>query len=315
MLLKEVFLLKDLRDVVADMEILKRYYDIARVVDPLERRVMQVGLQSGESEEIPFCAGYCHDFWEADNPCRNCIAMRSVREVDTFVKLEFVRDQVYLVTAIPVRKSDGGHVALELLKDVTGQSIIDGLLGSLSSGGTDKLDLRQSIMNLNDLVMRDGLTGLMNRRFMDEKLPLQLVQGAAEEKPVAVLLADIDHFKRINDAYGHLIGDEVLRQLAAIFTSHIRESKGDWAARYGGEEFLICLPDCDIDEAAQVAERLRCAVETAKVKTACGEIVVTVSIGIGVYKGDGTVEGVIGQADRRLYAAKRGGRNRTVFRD
>jgi two-component system cell cycle response regulator len=124
---------------------------------------------------------------------------------------------------------------------------------------------------------------------------------------------DIDHFKTVNDTYGHGVGDEVLREVANRTNRNLRNF--DLVARYGGEEFIVVMPDTDRDAAYQVAERLRRRVgeETFSVSDQVGEITVTISIGVAVVDGMGdTAEAILKRADDALYMAKRSGRNRTV---
>jgi diguanylate cyclase (GGDEF)-like protein len=152
--------------------------------------------------------------------------------------------------------------------------------------------------------LHDALTGLKNRRAIHMVMELEMGRAVREKKPLGVLLADIDHFKNINDAYGHGVGDTVLCSVAKALDSGLRPY--DAAGRYGGEEFLILVPGVNHVRAMAVADRLRRAVEQS-VKVA--DTPVTVSIGVTVTIGDDTPEAVIEAADKSLYAAKAAGRN------
>jgi diguanylate cyclase (GGDEF)-like protein len=129
--------------------------------------------------------------------------------------------------------------------------------------------------------------------------------------PVSLILTDIDHFKKVNDTYGHPTGDEVLRKVAAILNSRAR--KIDIVARYGGEEFAIVLEGTDKDGARQLAERIRVEVSQQAFQSSKGPFKATLSLGVASYPGDARAKAdIIGRADQSLYAAKHGGRNRTV---
>ncbi|HET7631036.1 MAG TPA: sensor domain-containing diguanylate cyclase [Gemmatimonadaceae bacterium] len=154
----------------------------------------------------------------------------------------------------------------------------------------------------------DGLTGLGNRRTFDEYFRRQLNEADRFGQPLALILVDIDHFKRVNDTWGHEAGDEVLRLVAGKLKEGVRNV--DELARYGGEEFAILLSQTSVDGAMELADRLRQAVEGADVKYKGEDLSVTISCGIAAYRdGVSTREGLFRAADRALYDAKRAGRN------
>lgn len=162
----------------------------------------------------------------------------------------------------------------------------------------------------------DALTGLPNRRSLFERLDHELARIRRFKQPMALCMLDIDHFKRINDSYGHEFGDRVLQQLSQTMSDMMRET--DCAGRIGGEEFAIILPGADHQQAAQAAERLRLAIEQLTLPTAAGaQVTFTVSIGVAVIDTEGPTalesSQVLSVADRCLYSAKRAGRNQVSF--
>jgi diguanylate cyclase (GGDEF)-like protein len=164
----------------------------------------------------------------------------------------------------------------------------------------------------------DYLTGLKTRGFFEQQLDLELARAERRGTPVALLMIDIDHFKRLNDNHGHQAGDIVLRDVAAILTRDLREV--DTAARYGGEEFILLLPETDLQGASLVAQRLRYAVEQANfftgVKTLAGEQTehVTISLGVAMFPDEARFKrDLIEASDAALYQAKAQGRNRVVL--
>jgi two-component system cell cycle response regulator len=173
--------------------------------------------------------------------------------------------------------------------------------------------LRMSVRQTIELAVTDGLTGLSNRRYLDNHLKVLFNRAAARSRPLSVCITDIDRFKSVNDAYGHDAGDEVLKEFAARVRSTVRGA--DLACRYGGEEFVVVMPDTDATSAAVIAERLRSIIESQPfhLKTAGIMLNITASLGLACStQGAETPEQLLKQADRALYEAKNGGRNRVV---
>ena len=159
------------------------------------------------------------------------------------------------------------------------------------------------------LATTDGLTGLLNRRTFNAQLLGRLREAQRYNRPLSLLLLDIDHFKKVNDTHGHPAGDAVLRGVAQVAQTQARET--DIVARYGGEEMVLILPETDARGAHAIAERLRKAVEAAAHPTERGSLRVTVSIGVSTWPGGGDgAEGLVESADKALYRAKQAGRNR-----
>ena len=164
---------------------------------------------------------------------------------------------------------------------------------------------------LEEQATTDGLTGLVNHRTFQERFQAMLGRADRHELAVSLLLTDIDHFKKINDSYGHPTGDEVLRRVAAILKASAR--KIDIVARYGGEEFALVLEGTDRAGAQQLAERIRQEVEDQSFPSSKGTFGATLSIGVASYPDDSRDKPeIIARADQALYSAKHGGRNRTV---
>jgi two-component system cell cycle response regulator len=173
--------------------------------------------------------------------------------------------------------------------------------------------LRDNVQISIEMAITDALTGLFNRRYMENHLGTLVEQAGVRGKPLAVLALDIDHFKSINDTYGHDAGDDVLRDFALRIKRSIRGI--DLACRCGGEEFIIVMPETDMAVATTVAERLRrrIATEPFAISEGTRTIPVTLSIGIATLRGrDDTPASLLKRADQALYRAKRDGRNRVV---
>ena len=162
---------------------------------------------------------------------------------------------------------------------------------------------------LEEQAVRDSLTGLFNRRYLDDALPRELQRAQREKYPVALVLADIDRFKRVNDTYGHQAGDIVLQALARLLKDNVRG--GDLPCRWGGEEFVLVLPRMSLDHAMARADALRTSFAALRLELDGEPVRLTLSAGVAVYpEHGGNVANLLQAADEALYAAKNGGRDR-----
>jgi len=165
---------------------------------------------------------------------------------------------------------------------------------------------------LSDLSNTDQLTGLANRRYLMRQCELEDARFHRTRRPYAIMLFDLDHFKKVNDTYGHDIGDKVLIEVSETLSAEVRNN--DVMARYGGEEFLLLMPETELEAAQHLAERIRHRVLALKVDTGDSELSVTLSGGIScATQTDKSAEQVIKRADEALYQAKNEGRNRIVI--
>jgi diguanylate cyclase (GGDEF)-like protein len=185
------------------------------------------------------------------------------------------------------------------------------VLGILANQAAATLSLIQDRERQKELAVRDGLTDLYNRRAFDELLVQALAREDRQQGRLALILLDLDHFKKLNDTYGHPAGDAALRASAKVLTQHLR--KGDLAARYGGEEFVVILPGTDEEGAMHLAERVRGAIQKHRLVFEGARLELSASLGASVWPADGQdPEALLAAADRALYAAKQAGRNRVV---
>lgn len=170
--------------------------------------------------------------------------------------------------------------------------------------------LQRNIESIQADAMTDALTGVANRAAFDKALQAAMTATQKDGAPLCLMLADIDHFKKFNDQWGHQTGDQVLRLVAQVMKSSVRSR--DELARYGGEEFAVIMPDASLESAAKLAETIRSAVESRhlrKRRTNEDLGVITMSIGVCAVEAGDTVDTFIERADQRLYAAKEAGRN------
>ncbi len=173
--------------------------------------------------------------------------------------------------------------------------------------------LQSTLATVRIEALTDGLTGLANRRHFDEAIQSKILEAAENQTELCLVLCDIDHFKRINDTWGHQVGDHVIRFVA----QHLKSSgkRDEVAARYGGEEFALLLPRTSLGEAEALSERMRSSIRDRKLsRRSTGEIIgqITVSFGVASYKSGDTSADLIARADRCLYASKQYGRDRVT---
>jgi diguanylate cyclase (GGDEF)-like protein len=171
------------------------------------------------------------------------------------------------------------------------------------------LSLSSQRSHLQMLALTDGLTGLLNRRAFDEALQRELIYAQRHKRATALVLIDLDFFKRINDAHGHSAGDEVIRRVSATLRVGLRGS--DAIARFGGEEFIMMLRDADLSQALMVAERVREQVDS--LRDLPGSVHVTASVGVAVSSPADTSESLLRKTDEALYCSKRSGRNTVKY--
>lgn len=177
-------------------------------------------------------------------------------------------------------------------------------------------ELRQEVNRAREAALADGLTGLANRRGFDIALASCLAGLGANERGPSLLIADIDHFKHVNDRYGHLFGDKVIRAVAQILMDSVKGR--DTAARYGGEEFIILLPNTPLDGAQALAEQIRSTVESCRIRRLDNQEYIesiTLSFGVARHQAGETPDHMLMRADRALYRSKQEGRNRVTVAD
>ena len=176
--------------------------------------------------------------------------------------------------------------------------------------------LRQANEEIRILSITDPLTGCSNRGFLNTRLPQEIQRAARYNRPLSIFMCDIDHFKKVNDTYGHQAGDLVLKEFSKRINDSIRYEV-DMLARYGGEEFLVTLPETDLDGALHLSERLRRVISEKKFDIGTKEIKITASFGVAGFNSDNagceiSIDTLINHADKYLYQAKNEGRNKVV---
>jgi diguanylate cyclase (GGDEF)-like protein len=283
------------------LKVFDKMYEVIRIVDPLSKKVLS--YTKNEIKESDF---NCFDIWGRNKICDNCISMRSFLDNQTFIKVEYNPNKIYMITSVPIELNKK-RVVVELMKDATGSMVFE-------NSETESTGVCALIDSINSIAMRDALTGIYNRRYLNEKLPTDIIRNAISEQSLSIIMTDIDFFKKVNDQYGHLTGDAVLKCFTEILTEFLTKAD-DWVARFGGEEFVICLPGRTVEEAADIAEKIRKAIEERNFEC-CGEqIKITASFGVSGMKANQSIsaEDLLITADERLYDAKHNGRNKVEY--
>jgi diguanylate cyclase (GGDEF)-like protein len=192
---------------------------------------------------------------------------------------------------------------LKEIQEIT--AVVDDLIANRTR------DLTEAYRKLEFVAIHDRLTGLYNRIRLDEKLSQEIKRARRYGSLISVVLLDIDHFKDVNDRYGHLVGDQVLKRLGSVIAGSLRET--DMGGRWGGEEFLLILPETRVEQAVQLAERVRQGFAAEVFEFDGEQLSLTASCGVAQYCKDDDTEALFSRADRALYRAKHDGRNRTAL--
>ncbi|MDU4890816.1 MAG: GGDEF domain-containing protein [Clostridium sp.] len=290
-----------LREVKERLSIFKNLYDSIRLVNPINDSII-----NHECENLSVKSGFCYDIWKRNERCENCISRVAYDKEETAVKIEYSEGKIILVIASPLIIKNNKYV-IEMIKDVSQN-------GRISNMDTNYEESVLGFLNvIKERTVKDELTDVYNKAYINERLPKDLRISVNENLSTSVVMIDLDYFKNINDTYGHVIGDKVLRDFAAIVKNYTRSDSMDWIGRYGGEEFILVLNNADEDIAQNIAERIRKRINDNIFKYDDVEIRITCSLGIYSSKGkDINMDDAVEKADKNLYKAKASGRNKIV---
>lgn len=264
-----------------------------KALESFEKGVPEVGETIKDDRGLKF---FYMAPLQVEKGCLNCHAKQGYEEGD-------IRGGISILFPLPHKD----HLLSLLLGHVVIGTL--GVFGIILFG----IKLNKSYETIEKMAVIDALTGIYNRRAFMERMPLEFRRRTRRNKPLSIIMADIDYFKTFNDTYGHGAGDDCLRMVAQAIKDNVNRP-GDFCARYGGEEFVVLLPDTTQEGAVLIAERIRSAVESMKMPSerALPFGIVTVSLGVATIGGTATdsCEEALLQSDKALYAAKEKGRNR-----
>jgi len=264
-------------------------------------------------------------------PQLNWVVMAEIPVVQAFSQIRDLRNQTALVVSLlligigSIAYVLGASIARPLGRLIEGAGRVadgdlavtistesKGELGYLTQVFNDMVErLRAGREELERISITDSLTGIYNRKYLNEKLAAHVTYARDAHSIFSILMIDVDHFKAYNDTFGHVAGDKVLSRLGPLLKAQMRSS--GFVARYGGEEFFALLPDVGADDAVKVAERIRTTVADEPFGESGDEVQLTLSIGVATFEGrGGTPESIVAAADKALYRAKKNGRNRVT---
>jgi len=288
--------------------ILENLYDIIRIVEPFTKKVVDTKFINGYNNKIKGLESmnFCYDFWGDNKPCDNCISARVMNDNKMYMKTEYNGEEVFMITSLPFKVSDRKYI-LELISEITDKGILDELQGK------DYFEIKKMLKEKNMQLIKDELTNSYNRKFINERLPFEMINSNVNNENIVIAMADIDFFKNVNDTYGHDAGDFILKNLVKIINDCIR-SESDWVARFGGEEFIIFFKNISSQVAFDKLNEIRKKIESTEFKYEEKIIKITTSFGMSEFDEKIDMTEWIKKADDNLYKSKDLGRNRVTWK-
>ncbi|WP_373600520.1 GGDEF domain-containing protein [Paraclostridium bifermentans] len=275
------------------IDILGNIFMIQRVVDPQNKKIIDFenNIKINENHK-------CFDFWNNGSACSNCISMRALNENSSFSKIEHLNENLYMIIASPIN-INGETYVVELIKDVTNDTMF-----SMFNNKTIE-DLREEIHRLNMIAVTDELTNIFNRRYLDENLPVALRSLSNSDFSLSLIMLDIDSFKLINDTYGHLCGDYVIKEIAHLIDTYVKTFNG-WTCRYGGDEFIAVIENISKEKTYEIIDLLKNTIDSTSLIYNNNIIKITCSFGVSyLNKNNLSIDDALNLVDNRLYKAKK----------
>lgn len=289
-------------DQVKERLSIKNFYDVIRIVDPV-KKVITIVTDNKMKELNGTC---CCALWQKNTFCENCISMRAYVNNDTFIKLEYGKEKIMLITATPI-ELDGNTFIVEILKDITQNKSV------LHKLAEDSNSVEEFISSMNEKIVKDEITGLYNKEYINERLSADINNSKISNMPLSIIMTDIDFLKKVNHEYGYVIGDKILIDFSDLILKSIRNNC-DWAGRFGGEEFIIVLNNTNLKDAYNVAEKIRKELKNTTFNYAGININITASFGVyNIKSNDVESLDLLTKVEKNLCKAKASGRNRTII--
>ncbi len=290
-------------DIFTNKEIIEQLYDIARIINPINKEIIDIQYFRNYGKKIPekISQNYCYEFWGDEGACENCCSTRAYNQKQVYMKTEFNGKDVYMVTSLPY-DDDGEIFILEVISEITDKDLLNEIQGK------DYFQIKNILKKKNQEIVQDELTKAYNRKFINERLPFEMVDKNKFGTEMLLAMADIDFFKKVNDTYGHDMGDFVLVEFVKLINGNIRQNI-DWISRYGGEEFLIFMKNISKDQAYQKLDSIRKKIENHVFEFNGQSLSITCSFGLSQLKAGEVMESWIKRADENMYFSKNNGRN------
>lgn len=273
-------------------------FDSYRIVDIKSHEVCEYGKNDAEPRHT---GDTCHHIWSRKRPCINCTSYSCIANKKEIVKIEQLGGQALLIFSVPVKIKER-YYALELIKDVTDSLMVP------TENDQSNIALMDMVRRFNDLAVHDPFTGLYNKPYIENKLQvmsdeLEDVEADSAELPRLVLL-DIDYFKQVNDRYGHVSGDEVLKWVADQVAAVADKFDDAWAGRFGGDEFVLGLPAGAAEAGEEALAELEEAVRRKNFELDGQNASVSISYGATRILPNDTSAQIIERADKAMYKMK-----------
>lgn len=296
-----------IKDIIKDLTIFESIYDIIRIINPITKEVFDTIFFNGFEKKVKFSDNnqFCYNFWNENKVCENCVSTRSMKTGKSYIKIENNGQYSFLVMSSLI-KYEREIVILEFIKKIQNGDAVS------SVNFLDYNDIKEVLKEKNLELVIDQLTGAYNRKFIDERLLYNLSFFQNHNKYFSLVLCDIDYFKDVNDKYGHLAGDYVLKWFVSQIKTIIRKDT-DWVARYGGDEFIIYLDNIDMDSSVIVINKIRNLINSLTIFFEKEEINITSSFGITKPKLEDDFNSIIKRVDEALYISKTTGRNKVSY--
>ena len=286
-----------LEEIYNEIKVLKRIFYAVRIVNPIENMVYEI---SNDLEKIYMQQSECYSIWNKDKKCENCISKKAFLNKSSYEKFEFIDDEIYYVISRYIEVGNEKYV-MEIVCKIDNGIILN------AEGSGQFID---RIVRLNKKIYKDELTGIYNRRYMNEELEKSICTILDSNRDLGIAIVDIDDFKEVNDRFGHLQGDKVICKIANILIKSINEKNGDYAVRYGGDEFILVLNNTNEGEFEKTLKKILRKISNIKVR---GMDTYNISISIGGARvkeiSTRNIEEIINLADKRLYTSKTLGKN------
>lgn len=238
----------------------------------------------------------CYRFWNMNAPCMNCTSIRAVKEDKPVIKLSFLDKRIFLNHSIPVEIKNRRY-SIELIQDVSNSF----LLHENNLQGADEV---LSLLSLFDeRIMKDSSTNLFNKQYLLENLPAMMAHAKSASRPLSLAVLDIDHFKRTNDRYGHVFGDEVILKIAETLISLTNENESIHTVRIGGDEFAVIFENINPSAAMAICDQAIHSLASFRFKS-YPEYRIAISCGVADLRDSDTAESFLDRADRMMYGMK-----------
>lgn len=272
---------------------INKLFSVARLVDVSNNHVCKIV----DGKVVP-TNRKCFCVWNRNRPCRNCITHRAFVEQKQITKLQYLKNAVQLVLAIPVVYNDMNYI-LELIKDITDSLVVN------DEYHPDNTDINVIVNELNTIALMDPFTNLFNKKYIEKQIYEDIEDIQSKNEIYILALLDIDNFKWVNDTYGHSSGDLVIQDVVSVIHKHI-DHLNCWAARYGGDEFLLAFKDVTMNNVVSCCENIKKDIGTKEYDVNDSRFISSITIGVYQFNPEiDTYETLLNNVDIAMYDNKK----------